>query len=323
MREAIDIRTNPKRDKLQEILDRSANTDDGSVGVLSVLAAGRTPGWPPERADVLACLSDRAIAIRSEKEMSSSLFAKVVLPCACRNAPSALLSAVLYAGVTSSIDALVYDGEKFSVPQRLQFPTDAVFASKLQHTKVDHEVADAPGETVLSAVDTWMNEAFWQGVHGGARTESAEYVRANYLLFSDGTGTFLPANGRVLTLPASGLLSAESDLCRVRVEDVGEGDVIVLRSGESGFLLDKTSNRLMTSEGIENSLETATDWKESLEALLVTHSCEEVAAALKERGVACSAASVHQWVGPEVLGPGDEQVFRKLLYLLLEKGKLR
>jgi hypothetical protein len=39
--------------------------------------------------------------------------------------------------------------------------------------------------------------------------------------------------------------------------------------------------------------------------------------------VPTTAASIHQWIGPEVLGPRDEQVFRALIKLLADKGKIK
>jgi hypothetical protein len=79
----------------------------------------------------------------------------------------------------------------------------------------------------------------------------------------------------------------------------------------------------MGRAGNEGLFEMATDWKEALDALLVTHSNEEVARALRERGAPTSAASIHQWIGPDVLGPGNERVFRELISLLADKGKIQ
>lgn len=321
--EIVDIGQNPKREWLLRTLNEETEANEGRVGVLSALSAGRPPGWPTERSNDLLALSGRIVPIRSKRDLVSTLFNQVILPCACRNTPFSLLSALLYSGVTARIDVLLYPGEKFQIPRRLILPGDQIFNQRLQKTEVEYETVSIAGDPSLSAVDTWMNEAFWQGLHGGSRNGTPGFSPANYMLFSNGTGTFLPENGRVLTIKTDGAVTDESDLCTVPVEDICEGDLVILRSGDSGFLLDDASDRIMNGMGNERLFEMATDWKVPLEALLVTHSYEEVAEKLRERGVASSALSIHQWVGPDVLGPGDERVFRELINLLADKGKIK
>jgi hypothetical protein len=233
------------------------------------------------------------------------------------------LSDLLFSGVAARLEVLLYTGERFQMPKRLMLPNDSYFVGRLQKSKVENEVVGMPDESDQLEADTWINEAFWQGLHGAARSGSPGLVPANYMLFGDGTGTFLPANGSVLTLPANGEVSEESDLCMVRVEHVCEGNLIVLRSGESGLLLDDASERIMTRAGNESLFEMATDWKDALEALLVTHTYEEVAQALRERGALTSAQSIHQWIGLDVLGPGSEHVFKELIGLLADKKKIQ
>lgn len=314
---------NPKREWLIHMLSETMGKEDGPIGMFTALSPGRPPGWPQEKSGHLSELSERILPIGSRRNLRSTVFRTVILPCACSNAPPSLLSDLLFSGVTAKIEVLLYPGEKLQVPRRLRLPEDGIFAGHLQESQVDREVVVVPGDQGLSVVDAWVNEAFWQGLHGAARTGSHDLSPARYMLFCDGTGAFLPEAGRVMTLPADGKVTDEDDLCMVRVEDVCEGDTVVLRSGDSGFLLDEASERIMGREGNESLFEIATDWKEALDALLVTHTNEEVAHALRERGVSTSAASIHQWVGTEVLGPGNEHVFRELLNLLADKGKLQ
>lgn len=319
----VSIRRNPKRELFLHVLDESIKKNNGNIGIFCAVSAGRPPGWPSERSAQLSALSDRLTLIGSRRHMRANIFGTVILPCACGNAPPALLSDLLFSGCTAELEVLLYKGERFQIPKRLELPVDGIFAGRLQKTKIEHEINVITGDSSMSAVDTWVNEAFWQGLHGADRNSSHNLVPANYMLFCDGTGTFLPANGRILTLPADGDVTDEADLCLVRVENVCEGDLIVLRSGDSGFLLDEATDRIMSSEDNESLFENATDWKEALEALLVTHSNEEVAQALRERDAPTNAASIRQWIGPDVLGPGNESVFRELINLLADKGKIK
>jgi hypothetical protein len=319
----VSVGRNPKREWLLHMLLESIGKDDRQIGILGALSAGSPPGWPPERSGYLSELSDRIMLIGSRRNLRSSVFETVILPCACNNVPSSLLSDLLFSGVAARFEVLLYPGERFHIPKRLILPSDDIFVGRMQKSEIEREVVVVPGDPALSAVDTWINEAFWQGLHGAARSSSPDLFPAKYMLFCDGTGAFLPESGHVLMLPVDGKVTDESDLCLVRVQDVCEGDLVVLRSGDSGYLLDEASERIMGRAGNEDLFEKATDWKESLEALLVTHSNEEVAQALRERGAPTSAASIQQWIGPDVLGPGNERVFRELISLLADKGKIR
>lgn len=202
-------------------------------------------------------------------------------------------------------------------------PCNRMFESHIQNSEIEREVIKVEWDPVLSAIDTWVNDAFWQGVHGAPRSISHGLLPARYMLSLDGAGVFLPESGRVTTLPADGRLTDERDLCTVRVEELAEGDVVVFRSGSSGVLLDHASDRIIGRTGNEDLLEAATNWKTALDALLVTHSAEDVCQALSERGVSASAATINRWVGPEVLGPGSPRVFRELICLLASKGKIQ
>jgi hypothetical protein len=321
--EIVSDGVNRKRERLLHLIAGCGEKDDERIGVFCALSAGRPPGWPGEIYGYLAGLNKRITLIQSRRDLRSNVFGTVFLPCACVNSPSDILSDLLFSGAVARFEVLLYPGERFQMPKRLTLPDDSFFAGRLQKTKVENEVTVMPYESAQSEADAWINEAFWQGLHGAARSGSPGLVPANYMLFGDGTGTFLPAHGRVLTLPADGAVSDESDLCMVRVDNVCEGTLMVLRSGESGVLLDDASDRIMTLAGNESLFETATDWKDALDALLVTRSYEEVAQELRDRGAPTSAQSIHQWIGPDVLGPGSEHVFKELIGLLADKKKIQ
>ncbi len=313
---------NPKREWL---LNASSEASmDGTLGILSALSAGRAPGWPPTSSDLISGANGRIVSIKSRKDLASNVFETIVLPCGCRNAPPSLLSCLLHSGWAARVVVLLYPREIFHVPKRLTLPADRIFEGRLAKTDLEQERTVIAVEDAQPGVDAWINEAFWQGLHGAARanTNLSDHTPANYILFSDGTGAFFHERGSVLSLPENGVIASEGDLSSIPVDGIQEGDLVVLRSGASGLLLDEASDRILGGAGNENLFETATDWKDALDALLVTHSCEEVAQALAARGAPTRAASIHQWVGPDVLGPGSEHVFRELIALLAEKGKI-
>lgn len=320
--EIVTDTVNPKREWLIRFVNENAENELKQTGILTALSAGRVPGWPIEKSLELKELIGLMMPIESRKTLKSNVFQRIIFPCACSNVSPYLISDLLFSGVARKFDVLLYPGEKFQIPKRLSLPSDDLFSPRLQKAEIEHEVLVVSGNKSIND-DSWINEAFWQGLHGAARDSSYGCSSARYILFSDGAGVFFPADGRVITLPADGNVTSESDLCLLPVENISEGDIVVLRSGDSGLLLDNASNRIMGRSENDSLFDTATSWKEPLDALLVTHTCEEVVIALSERGVSTRAASIKQWVGPEVLGPGDEHVFKALLNLLAEKNKIQ
>lgn len=314
---------NPKREWLARMHPLASSEEEGLIGILTGLSAGRSPGWPQEKVGILADFNPRLLSITSKRDLKSGLFEAIILPCACSNVCPSLLSDLFYAGLATKVVVLLYPSERFQIPPRLILPKDSIFYEYLQSSKTEHETVAVPVGQTLSAVDTWINMTFWQGLHGAERSERPDLSPARYMLFFDGTGTFLPEDGRIMMLPADGKVVSENDLCMVRTGNVCEGDMIVMRSGNSRLLVDEASERIVGREQNESLFEMATDWKTSLDALLVTYTSEEVAAALLERGVSVSANSIQQWIGPKVLGPGDKQIFRELIYLLADKGKIQ
>ena len=316
----VDEAQNPKGTWLLDAVAAAGSTE--RIGVLSALSMGRAPGWPPERTEQLFAEDSRVVILRSRRELRANVFDRMVLPCGCSNAPSPLLSEIIYGGRTATVDVLLYAGERFRVPMALSLPDDGVLSGRKHKTTIERAVNDMSRDLPAPAIDTWIRESFWQSLHGGARADSPDLCAANFVLFCDGTGTFVPRDGRVPTLPADGVLSHENDLRFVPVPDVCEGDFIIIRAGQSGILLDEAMDRVMDESQYARLFARATHWKGALEALLITHSCDEVAALLDERGVSVNAGNIGQWAGPDVLGPRDEGVFKALVALLAEKGKL-
>lgn len=316
----IESGKNPKYDWLQGELEKGGQQNT-CTALLYKVTSGRVPGWP-DGASSLGSATNGLILLGALKDFRSGIFDRIILPCACKSISQTFLQEIVHSGRSASIDVLLYPSEHFQVPRRLQLPQTPAFKRFIQKTVSEHRNFEVPEAQGIEAVDDWASEAFWQGVHGASRGDGSNLVAANYVIFSDGTGTFLPANGRVPVIPEAPLANNANDIRLVPVEGIDEGDVIVLRTGDSDFLLDEASNRLMTDSHREMLFEEATDWKEALDALLITHSAEEVSDALKANGAIATPASIHHWVGTDVLGPGSELVFKELITFLAEKKKI-
>lgn len=318
----IVVSANPKRDWFLRFIGEEQTATEELTGLFCALSPGRPPGWPPEAIEHIRSCSQRIAIIDSRKALESQRWQRIVLPCACRNTATRLLSDLFHSGCTSHIDVLLYPSEHLHVPQRLRLPQDGIFDSRVQTPAIEQQKRDVLDDSPMTVMDAWVEEAFWQGVHGGSRTQQVDHVLAHYVLFSDGTGTFISSNGSIAALPVDGLLSDANDLRLVKVQDLEEGDLVVMRSGGSAFLLDETTDRIMSNSGTADLLERATDWKAALEALMITESSEEIAHDLRDRQVNATSLNVQKWAGPDVLGPGDQRVFFELIGLLAKKNKL-
>ncbi len=314
--------SNSKREWFLNILG-SNNLKTDSVAVLTRLSFGNSPGWPKDEETLKQKLVSAITYLRSSREYKNRLFDKVVFPCGCSNCPSEFLRNLIYSGITSSIDVLLYSGEKFNLPHRLKLPVDEKLISKYEESVVDKSFIEIPQLQTPDIIDDWMNNSFWSEIHTGARSFSDNLVPSHYVLFNNGTGTFLPKNGKaqVINEFSDQSFSSENIIAK-RVEELNSGDLVILRSGDSVFLLDCISDNILHEIGSGNLLEDATEWKAGLEALLQTHTWEEVAEMLKIKHVNVNPVTIERWAGSEGLGPGNKTDFEALIYLLIESKKI-
>lgn len=317
----IEAGTNPKR----EWLLKSFVEDLGKqpIGVFTAICHGRPPGWPEEFLQEFKAVNQELGFISSLKELRNELYQRIVLPCGCMNTPHKMLSELIHSGRTSYFDVLLYSGESFALPQRLKLPVNSELSSRFEKSSLEKSISEIDEILPDSSIDIWVNNTFWQEVHGECRNVSECSVAAHYVLFKDGTGTFLPKGRRVQIFYENASCSfSENDLRFIPLEELQEGDLIILRVGHSGFLLDNTSELILHNAGTDNLFEEATQWKECLEALLITHSWDEVVSELGDRGVLVPVSTVQRWAGHEGLGPRNEKDFNGLIRLLVDKGKV-
>lgn len=313
---------NPKREYFLEMMASDATQSEFPLGLFHALSAGRSPGWPAEALTGLSNFVPGIKFISTRRQLRAGTFRRIVLPCACMNSNVAFLGEVVYSGRAPCIDVLLYRDERFNLPKRLRLPEDNVFTKRITHSDLDQVVRVVEVKIVGESEDGWVDEAFWQDLHGGARNNVANSVAAHYVLFCDGTGAFIPSGRRVTVLQEDAILRDERDLRQTDIESVDEGELIVLRSGGSDILLNEASDLIAPETGNKNLLDEATSWKSALEALLVTRGYDDIAKAVSERGVRVTANNIQSWAGPDVLGPGNEQTFKALLGVLADTGKL-
>ena len=261
--------------------------------------------------------------VRTTKDFKNNIFDRVVLPCGCSNTPYHILVNIIYSGVTSRFDVLLYQEERFNIPKRLLLPIDKKNQGKFQGSLFEKNVVEVQNSKIEDSIDGWINSSFWSEIHEGERNFSTNLIPAHYVLFKNGTGTFLPKDGRALTLIESSDQNFTPDhLQSKNVENLVAGDLVVIRSGESGFLLDDASNLILHKSGVGDLLEDATDWKSALDALTLIYDWSQISQALKSKNVNVTPTTIQRWAGAEGLGPGTEFDFSALIHLLIDENKI-
>jgi hypothetical protein len=312
---------NPKRDTLLTLLHEPTHSDL-PLSVLANVCGSPTPGWPasidPESDFGLAALK----LIRRKRQTSDSLYARLIIPGNPWLAPRSLLFDVLYGGRTSEVIVVGYRSEHSSLPAPKEIPRNHFFPVTTGNSLQIHEPREL-GE-VIQADDKWAHESLWVSIHAQhvdltPISDSDFTVEAQFVLFADGSGTFLPADRGVVEVSdlfetGSKFDITEEKLPRTLVRDLNEGDLVMLRLSGSGDYLDDVANSLMQLAGEAGLRQSALQWKERLENAIKRHGEGVVAMNMRGLGVRLrSPQYLWEWAGHAVMAPHDRQTFQHLI----------
>jgi len=239
-----------------------------------------------------------------------------------------LIRSVFYSGVTSRIEVFLYEHENFYIPSRIEMPIQINLKhliKKIKFKNINYDTLENINEE--SDLNNWTEGKFWEDIHSGNREKNSFSVASHYILFENGDGVFLPVQGKILHLDKkkSNENSNLTDhhLSYVDILDLEEGDYLLLRINTSGFLLNEDVN-FSDSDSLvdEDVLDKITDWKKSLDALLLTKDYSQIADQINDMGVKVNSSKIKQWNGVDVIAPNSEEEFRALIMVLFTEGKL-
>lgn len=317
---------NPKREMFLDTLGKSTSQPDGT-GVFAGLQGGLTPGWPATIDASQDFPAGACTVLRSRKDIADSGFSVIVIPGTLKFVSTRIAIDLLYGGRTRDVVLLVYRRENLFVPEQVGLPIDGRF-HRATRTSEEVDVVEGGEDQPL---DQWANDTFWQEIRnqqvGGAPLSERDVaVPARFVLFADGSGTFLPDEGsvveisRLLDRPEQPLAGA-GQLPRKSVRDLEERDLVMIRLRGSGDYLDEVANRMMAREGQASLRSTATAWKGELFRALKLHGEGVVARRAREAGLKLRSASyLWTWASDDVIAPHDVESFRALMRAL---GDLR
>lgn len=314
--------SNPKREIFLDTLTKVTLPADGA-GVFAGLQGGLTPGWPATVDASQDFPAGACTVLRTRKDIAESGFSVIVIPGTLRFASTQIAIDLLYGGLARDLVLLAYRRENVVAPEPLGLPTDERFQRATrtsEEVEVVEEVEDQP-------LDQWANDTFWQEIRnqhagGAALSERDVTVPARFVLFADGSGTFLPDEGsvveisRLLDRPDQPLAGA-GQLPRKSVRDLEERDLVMMRLRGSGDYLDEVADRMMEREGQASLRDTATAWKGDLFRALKLHGEGLVARRAREAGLKLRSASyLWTWASDVVIAPHDVETFRALMRAL-------
>lgn len=317
---------NPKRDMFVDALAQAASRAD-STAVFAGLQGGLTPGWPATIDPSQDFPAGTCTVLRTRKDIADSGFSTIVIPGTLRFASTPIAIDLLHGGRARNVVLLAYRRENVFTPEPLGLPIDTRFHRAMrtsEEVEVEVQVVEDADDQPL---DQWANDTFWHEIRnqhagGGPLSERDVTVPARFVLFADGSGTFLPDEGsvveisRLLDRPGQPLAGA-GQLPRKSVRDLEERDLVMMRLRGSGDYLDEVADRLMEREGQASLRDDATAWKGDLFRALKLHGEGIVARHAREAGLKLRSASyLWTWASDVVIAPHDVESFRALMRAL-------
>jgi hypothetical protein len=203
-------------------------------------------------------------------------------------------------------------------------PKNDFFSNPGFATRIETTVCADKTESV-ELIDKWTNDSFWISLrrHHADSVPTSDRdarVRVRFVLFADGSGAFLPEDGRVVEISGRFDLGRELDvregrLPRKSVTDLEEGDLVMMRLSGSGDYLDDVANDLMVKAGQGNLRTLALEWKDWLHLTLKRQGEGVLAKKLKDLDLTIrSPQYLWTWASDAVIAPHDYVTFSKLIY---------
>jgi hypothetical protein len=320
VRQLASASVNPKRVRLLELL-KGSHASDAPVAILANVCGSATPGWPSSIEAEGDFGSNEVELVRLRRQTKASRYGRLIIPGNPWFAPRSLLFDLLYGGRTSDVAVVAYRAERVSLPGPRKLPKDPLIPSINRQPQQVQEAVEPGGDTQL---DQWAHEAFWTSIHAqhadiAPASDRDVTVDATFVLFADGSGAFLPSDGRVVEVSelfetGANFDITEDKLPRTSIRDLEEGDLVMLRLSGSGDYLDDVADSLIQQAGETGLRGRALQWKDRLHEVIKRHG--EGVVAMKIRGLGVRLRSpqyLWAWAGDAVMAPHDRETFHSLI----------
>jgi hypothetical protein len=311
---------NPKSHWITDRLRGIGILDNKKIGLLVVMTGGGRAGVAATEVGASEIPSGITV-IESRKQLLENVFDMLIIPGTCHYLSNRIHTEIFHMGRIREIEVLLYPGERFSLRDRLTPPDSSIFRGRLTKSRILLSSNDISALESADDQDTdrEMSEALWDMSHDGQRSPTPNQVKSRYVLLMDGQGLFVPTENHLLVW-RDDATEDEKYLASIAVDEVCEGDCVVMQPNDTGKLLDLVSARA----GFDQKLEESCDWRPALERFLLTSSPEQLAAIMQADGARglSLAQSIRNWANGSVYGPGSRNELRVLLSVLVRQGML-
>jgi hypothetical protein len=311
---------NPKRDHLLELL-RGSSTCGSPVAILANICGSPTPGWPISIEAEGDFAASEVEFVRLRRQTKGSLYRRLIIPGNPSFAPRGILFDLVYGGRAPDIIFVTYRAERLFLPAPRTLPKDSFIPSSSPRLKQILSTVEPGGD---AALDQWAHDSFWSSIHAqhsdiAPASDRDGTVDATFVLFADGTGSFLPSDGHVVEVSELFEAGATFDITadklpRTSTKNLEEGDLVMLRLSGSGDYLDDVADSLIQQAGEAGLRTRALQWKDRLYEVIKRHGEGVVAMKIRSLGVRLrSPQYLWAWAGDVVMAPHDRQTFRNLI----------
>jgi hypothetical protein len=323
----LDNPENPKKETVFKILNDS---DDNGKGTAIVVSSSRMSVFQLNQQLIkdIKQLAPKCKLLLNRRMLLENTFNKIILPTGGRYCP--FINDLYFGYLTSRLDIVTYHKERVLRPERAPLPVGSMeLSGMVQLSSVCEEHADE-NET---RVDTWAQKQFWESIRGSTQNQLSSsinekdrsfYVKSRLILLAGGCKTFLQDDTKIIEI--SDLIEGRTDIQKIGkkyprrfVNQLREGDLIVLRTSGSGNYLLDVSKALMLKAGQNDLHETVFAWKRMLRNGLETYGSERIASELAKKGFKLKNHKyIWMWTTDQVIRPHSIHIFYELIAVLEE-----
>jgi len=317
---------NHKRGQVFQLLKESESGGDG-VGIVAALTRGTTPGWSGCLVPEIQSIAPHSQMLMTRKILEKNTYRQIILSSSGRSC--SFFYELLYGCRTARLDLVAYKGEGSLLPAKRSLPRGTVTTKAIQG--IPKPLSPETSEPQGMQIDEWEKKLFWETIRGsaidkpscqGTEKDNHFLVKARLVLLADHTKVYLRDDTRIIEV--SDIIDGHTGILgghfpRKQVNQLREGDLVVLRTTGSGDYLIDVANFLMKADGQDKLCNSALDWKPVLKKALHEFGSEKIAHCLEEKGhIIRSHRYIWMWTTPVVIRPHSKELFCDLISILQE-----
>ena len=321
------IKNNDRNLKFEEINKIiSIRNIDHKIGIFSRIYTNDNLCWSDSDKFKIINLSRKVSFINTKKQLINSFYDKIVIFGPLRYVFSNPIAIeLIYGGHASKIDFICYESESLDIPKCPELPINLPFISapSLDHEEVMISVddyTDYDANNILERINNILNSTL------DSQAANEKIVDAKFVLFTNGSGTLVPSEGRIIELSDyfdGNKEFDEDELHRKRTSELEQDDLILIKTAGGGDYIEVVADDLLIKDNKTELREQALIWKKNVKEALIKKGDPFFKKIFNEFGGKVSSSSyLYEWAGEETMSPQNEKEFRALIQTTASLGYL-